>query len=118
MRALKWPAAVKVEIAVDSDAAGSVSVHYRAYNASEGYVVKIVLLENARDQNVAGGENMGRRLSHANVVRSLRTVSVGEGTVSLALPEDVARENTTVVAHVQNADNMRIVGASSARSTK
>ena len=58
------------------------------------------------------GENAGRTLRHANVVRAFETVPAGTGSQAIRLPEGLAARDAAVVAYVQTADMTRIVGAS------
>ena len=72
----------------------------------------IALVERGLKMNIARGENKGKTLHHENVVRVFKTVDPGEGQMTIQPPKDVDRGQTSVIAYVQEADTMRIFGAS------
>ncbi len=116
----------KAQVAVASEALqdGSLRVSVRveipsglSINPAE---VMIALTEDRLSTNVRRGENSGRVLSHAAVVRSLASVGplslrfgVQTTTASLAVAPAWSRENLRVVAFVQEQVTRRIVGAGS-----
>ncbi len=79
--------------------------------------VIVAVTENGLSTDVARGENRGRRLSHAAVVRSLASVgSVGvkqsafHGTTTVPMREGWAVSQLKVVAVLQERTSRRIVG--------
>ena len=85
--------------------------------------VLLAVTEENLHSNVLAGENVGRRISHAAVVRHLQVI----GTIrdqqeeefvaepSLNLPSGWKRNDLTVVVLVQEKDTRRIVGAAAQR---
>ena len=100
--ALSDPAQVTVTIAVDSTTA-PLRIGYRL----DGRVptdadLRLAVVERGLSQDVKRGENAGRTLRHANVVRSFTTVSAeNSGTAELPLPDAVDRTEASVMAYVQ-----------------
>ena len=84
-----------------------------------GANVYLAVTEDQLSTRVPRGENSGRTLSHAAVVRSFgmigkidpRGASVGQITNTLRLPKEWRRENLRAVVFVQEADSYRITGA-------
>ncbi len=75
-------------------------------------MLNLALVQQRAEQDVPRGENAGRTLSHANVVRAFATVPGGTGSQRLELPRGLRAENTTVVGYAQVPTTMEIVGAS------
>ena len=100
--ALSDPASVRVTIAADS-----VTAPLRLGYRLDGQVptdadLRLAVVERGLSQDVERGENAGRTLRHANVVRSFTTVSAeNSGTTVLPLPDAVDRTEASVMAYVQ-----------------
>ncbi|MEW4451390.1 DUF1223 domain-containing protein [Bremerella sp. JC817] len=112
--ALKQKAEVEIELNVKPDSPmRQVTVAYRLKGPIEGRYLNIALVDNPAANEVPNGENAGRTLQHANVVRALRPVAIAnaEGSVEFELPEDVAEAAWQVVAFVQDPQTLAIVGA-------
>jgi hypothetical protein len=81
--------------------------------------VYLAVTESELESQVLRGENSGRRLRHAPVVRSFgiigridpRGSNVGQITNTLRLPREWKRENVRAVVFVQEHDTLRITGA-------
>ena len=81
--------------------------------------VYLAVTETDLATNVVGGENSGRRLRHAPVVRSFGVIgkieprgsNIGQITNTLRLPAEWKRENLRAVVFVQERDSFRITGA-------
>ena len=81
--------------------------------------VYLAVTESDLETQVLRGENAGRRLRHAPVVRSFgiigridpRGSNVGQITNTLRLPREWKRENLHAVVFVQEHDTLRITGA-------
>ena len=81
--------------------------------------VYLAVTESELESQVLRGENAGRRVRHAPVVRSFgiigridpRGSNVGQITNTLRLPREWKRENLRAVVFVQEHDSMRITGA-------
>jgi hypothetical protein len=123
------PETVPVEIislksAADSDQ--QFTVHVRKFPSgipSETAEVWLAVTEKGLHSAVDRGENAGRHLNHAAVLRSLRKIGVAdpgkqplsyEGNTAVKLKPDWKRENLSVVVFVQEKKSLRIIGAASA----
>ncbi len=81
--------------------------------------VYLAVTENDLSSNVLRGENSGRLLRHAPVVRSFGVIgkldsrgsNAGQITNTLRLPHEWKRENLKAVVFVQERDSYRITGA-------
>ena len=81
--------------------------------------VYLAVTESEIESQVLRGENAGRRLRHAPVVRSFGVIgridphgsNVGQITNTLRLPHEWRRENLRAVVFVQERSSMRITGA-------
>lgn len=111
-KALNTRVPVRVELQLEGRDKEALTVSYKTVNARPGMHLNIALVERGLKKKIARGENSGRTLHHENVVRVFKTVEIGEGKTMLLPPKDVDRSQTSVIAYVQEADTMRIVGAS------
>jgi len=89
----------------------SVMIHVRGANPSDRVVAALVQRE--IDHHVGAGENSGRTLHHAEVVRGLATAPVRDGNVQLSLraPADLTRGKGSVVIFIQVPRTLAITGA-------
>jgi len=84
--------------------------------------VYLAITESELESQVLRGENAGRRLRHAPVVRSFGIIgridpsgsNVGQISNTLRLPREWKRENLRAVVFVQEHDTFRITGAATA----
>jgi len=109
--ALDDPSAVRVML--DASAAGdSLQLRYRLSGAVSARArLHFALVERGLSQSVPRGENAGRTLRHANVVRQFLTRRVRRrGSLLLPIPGVVDRSQASVIAYVQ-APSMTIHGA-------
>ncbi len=97
-----------------SSEASAFRFDYRVSHLPAGAIINFALVEQDLEQNVSSGENRGRVLQHDNVVRSFRTAVSAQGTISLELPDDLQYEKSAVIAYVQNAESMAVLGATRA----
>lgn len=82
-------------------------IDVRLPEAPPGGRMNLALVEKAVSVKVKRGENRGRNLSHANVVRESWTVAmdaVGPATFELKLPDGVAIRGLSLIAYSQGAD--------------
>jgi hypothetical protein len=115
--ALARPASVSLVLEPTATAEGGLHVAYRASGHGEGDLVNIALVETGLSVPVRRGENRGHTLRHENVARLLRTASLdasGTGALDLAIPPDVRRGKTLLIAFVQKAETLRVLGATRA----
>ncbi len=80
----------------------------------------VVVTESGLSSNVTRGENQGRTLAHAPVVRSLQKVATvpqdgWTGTVRLAIAEPWRRDALRVVAFAQEPGSGKVVGIGATR---
>ncbi len=100
--ALDEPAKATVALAVDS-VAHPLTVGYRV----EGDVppkahLQLAVVERGLSQKVTRGENAGRTLHHANVVRTFTTeTAIRDGTAELSLPDEIDFSKASVIGYVQ-----------------
>lgn len=108
--ALAEPAHVSIDLQVaETD---ELSVSYQLSEApSENLTLRLAVVERGLSQDVTRGENAGRTLRHANVVRSFETLSARQqGSVQFSVPDAVDRSKASVLAYVQ-APSMAVLGA-------
>lgn len=110
--ALDTPTEAQVALAVDS-IANPLTVGYRV----EGEIppeahLQLAVVERGLSQTVTSGENAGRTLHHANVVRAFTTESAEwNGTTALSLPDTIDYSDASVIGYVQRQSGP-ILGAS------
>ena len=106
----------KVHVRVEaSDRQEQIAVSYSVEGSNRGDVLHLALVNSPAANSVPTGENAGRRLSHVNVVRSIKTAKLDRSTgrVLLEVPADVDLNAASILAFVQNSQSRRITGASS-----
>jgi hypothetical protein len=95
-------------------------VDYQADGAPPGAVIDLAVVERSATTDVRAGENAGRTLRHANVVRSFASSALASpsGTIALRLPPALRRDGADVIGYVQrppgDGHGMPVVGAASA----
>jgi len=72
---------------------------------------RVALLQLQATTNVQKGENAGRRLQHANIVRDLRSSGKRSGSLKLSLPAGLKAADCKVMIFLQDKDNLHIGGA-------
>jgi hypothetical protein len=110
---LNGTATVPVTVKAQNQNGQTINVTYDAADAS-GKELNIALVQLKAESAVKRGENKGRTLRHTDIVRDLQTIAGSKdtkGTVSFAVPKDVAVNGLKVVAFVQEKNDMKIVGA-------
>ena len=79
----------------------------------DGLTLKVALIQRSVSARVRAGENSGRHLEYAHVVRAFKRLSLGsrpDGLTGLYMPGDVKPEELDVVANVQDED-LNVLGA-------
>lgn len=109
-RALDAPLPIPVALDVQP-AADALAATYTVSEAPEEAVLHLALVQRAAEQPVRRGENRGRTLQHANVVRHFETGPAASGTATLPLPDGLTADAMRVVAYVQQGTNGPILGA-------
>lgn len=92
--------------------ANTVTVSYEL-SVKGPYRVNVALVQNEARTDVKRGENGGRTLVNANVVRAFQTVEqpTTSGRVVLPVPAGLAADQTSVLVYVQRTDTGQVVGA-------
>lgn len=93
---------------------GTATVTYSVEDAPEGTVLNLALVQRHAVQGISRGENAGKTLEHANVVRDFETVATEAGTHVLMIPVGLSLDDITVVAYVQDPETMAMYGAGQA----
>lgn len=113
--ALARPARVAIALSVERRG-DVVTAHYRTAGAPAAAEVAVAWVERSREVDVRRGENAGRRLRHANVVRAWSSLALGgdgAGVQALRVPAGASAGGAEVVAWVQDP-TMRVLAATRA----
>lgn len=87
-------------------------VRYSVTGAPAGTDLWIVLVERDIFHDIRAGENAGRTIEYDNAARTFATVAPGDGAIDLdQIPDDVVRENASLIAFVQDPTTMAVYGA-------
>jgi len=114
--AMEGPVATEVVMKAEKTA-GGLTVAYRVRDAPEDAVLNVALVERSVTTRVERGENAGRTLRHANVVRAFGTASLSKSnsaSIDLTPPESLEPANALLIGFVQDQKTMVIAGASTA----
>ena len=120
-RALSHPADVQLVVRPRASGPDAVTVDFEAPRAPPGAVLNVAVVERSASTSVRAGENAGKTLHHANVVRVFvtATFSAPAGSVVLQLPPSVPRDGAELIAYVQQPSSdhvgMPILGATRAQ---
>jgi hypothetical protein len=115
--ALTRPASVPLSVRVRSTGPAAIAVDYDAPNAPAGSVLDVAIVERSTSTAVAAGENAGRTLHHANVVRAFvtRPIASASGSIVVQLPTSLPREGAELIAYIERASadggGMPVLGA-------
>ena len=113
--ALEAPAPAPVTLTVEAQRSGdAVEASVEANGLGDGQVVHLALVQREAESRVVRGENRGRTLRHAHVVRAFETVAGASGRATFSLPEGLDPTEALVVAFAQQGETGAIVGAATA----
>jgi hypothetical protein len=113
-RALQKPSHVAPAIELTArQGSSSVQTRHRVTGAPAGAKLALLVVQRLARSVVTRGENSGQTLLHANVVRSLSTVSA-DGATALELPSDLNAADAFVVALLQDPSTREIFAAARA----
>jgi hypothetical protein len=103
VRALAHPGGLRLSVRVRATAADTVTVDYDAPGAPAGSVLDIAVVAHSVSTSVAAGENAGKTLHHANVVRAFAAVTLKApaGSVILTAHGALSSGDGEVIAYVQ-----------------
>lgn len=107
---------VQLSLNATRNANNTASVQYKVEGQTDNAhsVISLALVQKQAVIKVERGENGGRTLAHAQVVRNLQTLplSKNSGSVTVALPAGFDTQGWEVIGFVQNTGNGVVLGAS------
>ena len=78
-------------------------------------MLNLALVSDVDPRTIGAGENRGRKLHHANVVRNFAQIELGaasaSGKTALKLPKDLKGRSSSVIGYIQNAETLAVVAA-------
>ncbi len=113
--ALQKPAHANIDLAIVSSQNQNYKIVYELKGDYQGMKLNIALVENNLKVDIKRGENKNKVLNYSYVVRTFKTLMLhenGKGGVNIAIPSHVKKENTHLIAYIQNPKNLEIIGAS------
>ena len=88
----------------------TVTVDYTLPGKSQGtFLAALVQLQ--ASTAVKNGENAGKQLHHADVVRDLKSAGKNKGSLTLAIPAGLTAKDCRVVVFIQDKENLQVGGA-------
>lgn len=110
--ALQNPASAAVTIAVSgSTSAPDLAIAYDVLGAPAETQLHVALVERGLVGYPDAGELAGRTLEHDNVARAYAIVPAGQGTLTLTPPAQVQRDESSIIAFIQDPTTLIILGA-------
>lgn len=107
---------VQLNLAVTRNANNTALVQYKVEGntGNSNNVISLALVQKQAVIKVERGENGGRTLAHAQIVRNLQTLSLSKntGSATIALPAGFNIQGWEVIGFVQNSGNGAVLGAS------
>ena len=91
----------------------AINVSYQL-NKTSNAILNIALVQQHAQSNVKRGENEGKILTHVNVVRDFKTISIAKtatGNTSFTLPQGLSAKDCKVISFLQHADNLEVTAA-------
>jgi hypothetical protein len=116
-RALERPALVALTIKARAVTSNFVTVEYSLPNVTSDALLNVAVVEHEASTRVRSGENAGRTLHHANVVRAFVSAPLGSGMepIRVPLPASLRHEDAEIIAYVQRSASegggLPIIGA-------
>lgn len=113
--ALSAPAPLTLHIKAVARAGQQITVAYQLDGQAPGARVQLALTEGGLTSKIDAGENDGRTLTHAHVVRAFAEAPApktrGEHTISATLPAGIDPTKTTAVLYVREGKTWRVLAA-------
>lgn len=107
---------VQLNLSVTLSTNNTASVQYKVEGntGSAPNVISLALVQKQAVVKVERGENGGRTLAHAQIVRNLQTMPLNKnnGSATIALPAGVEARGWEVIGFVQNTSNGAVLAAS------
>ncbi|MGE3799613.1 MAG: DUF1223 domain-containing protein [Candidatus Kapaibacterium sp.] len=113
-KALTIPGSLKIGISAGIDSASVIRYACTLDTIPSNADLVLLLVENNLTSDVSRGENKGKKLNHANVVRLLERIPLGKANRvegRLVIPDEVNQEELALIAFVQDQKTMKIFGA-------
>jgi len=88
----------------------TITIDY-ALTAKNPATLQAALIQLRAATEVKKGENAGRQLHHANIVRDLKSSPKTKGTLSLSLPAGVTASDCKVIVFLQDKETLQVQGA-------
>ena len=103
----------KITLTADMTESSRIAVSYQCKELAANAVLNFALVERGLESHVTDGENAGRTLKHDNIVREFKTMPLTEkeGVYKFAHPQAKDLSQYSIIAYVQNADDMKITAA-------
>lgn len=92
----------------------SVRLHYQIDGNIPNNFIVIALIEKSASSKVLRGENQGRTLTHVQIVRNFKTISLNgqsEGASEIEIPAGLKNQGLEIIAFLQSGENGEITGA-------
>jgi len=111
--ALQAPQKASIAVQVRNHAyPDHIELEFQTLHVPEVSQLNFCLVERELSSDVTSGENHGRKLTHANVVRSFQAIPADvAGRIKIDKPEVLKLKNSSVIIYIQNPQNMQILGA-------
>ena len=102
-RALNHPAKVRLSIHSRSASQDAATVDYTVSEVPAGAMLNVAVVERRATTSVRSGENAGKTLRHANVVRGFASVALTAptGSVMVHFPASLSRDHAELTGFVQ-----------------
>lgn len=103
----------KITLSISDTGSNQIEVSYQCQAWTADTVLNIALVEDNLKSNPTRGENAGRQLKHANVVREFKTISFKQqdGKVLFAKPKLNDLNHFSIIAYLQKISSMEIIAA-------
>ncbi len=102
-------------LSLDARLAGrTVSVNAQLSESVRSHQLTVALVQKTASSDVKRGENAGRKLTHAQLVRQLQSSqhdSLGKAKLQLTIPNDLQPDDLTIIGFVQNTTTGEILAA-------
>ena len=111
---LKEQSTGDISITASAKDKNQINVSYQINSVNNNLNVALVQLEAV--SKVQRGENSGETLHHVNIVRSIQTINSknNTGNLSFNLPAGLSAKDFEIIAFTQDANNLKITGATKA----
>lgn len=111
--ATQTSAKIDLEATISADGTNA-EIDYRISGGQPQTLLNLALVQKQAKNEIPRGENAGRQLAHAQVVRAFQSLppQSDSGTVRLTIPDGLRANEMGVVAYLQSQQSMQVLGAS------